>query len=231
LHAVGPNKAVCAVSVYHHDGNEERQHVPGEHQIATSTTDVNCIASENLLCVFGLTRANFLDVSSQARIVWAILCVVNKQYVSVSMLFQSLRDSIRNSCTNAKLRWPYEKQLLKSQKYSLLAYLIILSYFATIVFRNVGFYRYEPGPRLRDIGFDIVADLENNEVMEMLYNLPIVVGLLGMLFCLLVSLFYGNRDTPYVTNMLKRVFAVLAIGHTLRFISYSVTVIPGKKRK
>lgn len=100
------------------------------------------------------------------------------------------------------------------------------------MFRNLAFYRYQPRPRLRDLGFDVLPDLENNEFWEGVKDIPIQASMWAMGITCLISVVFGKgNQTPYAVNMLRRVLAVLALGHCLRFCTYISTTMPGTSER
>jgi hypothetical protein len=123
-----------------------------------------------------------------------------------------MKDRIQRVAENVKKRLIHEIRLAYAQLYFLLLCGFVMVYLSTMVFRNLAFYRFEPRPRLRDLGFEIFADLENNDFWENVKDLPIQFSMWGMGFCCLASLFFGHAKTPYAVNMLRRVIAILALG-------------------
>lgn len=103
-----------------------------------------------------------------------------------------------------------------------------MSYLSTMAFRNLAFYRFEPRPRLRDLGFDTLPDLENNEFWEAVKDVPMTTSMWMMGLTCIASLMFGSGNkTPYAVNMLRRVLAMLSLGHCLRFCTYISTTMPG----
>ena len=101
-------------------------------------------------------------------------------------------------------------------------------YLSTMVFRNLAFYRYEARPRLRDLGFDTLPDLENHGFWSAVKDIPMTTSMWMMGLTCIVSVMFGKgNQTPYAVNMLRRVLAMLAFGHCLRFCTYIGTSMPG----
>ncbi|KAH9260187.1 hypothetical protein BASA81_001356 [Batrachochytrium salamandrivorans] len=137
------------------------------------------------------------------------------------------RRHARSICRNARLRLKHESRLLCAQVYILLLCGFVMTYGSTMVFRNLAFYRYEARPRLKDLGFDSLPDLENNHFWAAMVDYPMQTSMWAMAVTCVVSLLFGTTSTPYAVNMLRRVLAMLALGHCLRFGTYIATTIPG----
>ena len=129
---------------------------------------------------------------------------------------------------NTRRRLVSEYKLLCAQIPFFLLCAFVMVYCSTMVFRNLAFYRYEPRPRLRDLGFDTLPDLENNAQWSGMKDLPMSTSMWAMGVLCVISVFVGNGSrTPYAVNMLRRVLAMLALGHCLRFLTYISTSMPG----
>lgn len=128
---------------------------------------------------------------------------------------------------NSKNRLRHEYRLLCAQLPFFLLCAFIMMYLSTMLFRNLAFYRYEPRPRLKDIGFEFLPDLEHNPFWEGVKDVPMNVSMWTMGLTCVITVFFGKKDTPYAVNMLRRVLAMLSIGHCLRFCTYISTSMPG----
>lgn len=104
-----------------------------------------------------------------------------------------------------------------------------LAYFGYMLFRNLAFYRFQAGPRLRDLGHELVPPL--GPALHQAGELPMLALYLLMAALSLATFVAGPMETtapkPYFINMFRRFVSTLAIGHTLRFASYIGTSLPG----
>jgi len=129
---------------------------------------------------------------------------------------------------NAKRRLIHEYRLVCAQLPFFLLCAFVMMYLSTMVFRNLAFYRYEPRPRLRDLGFDLLPDLENDDFWFAIKDVPMTSSMWLMGFTCIISVLFGKgQETPYAVNMLRRVLAMLSLGHCLRFCTYISTSMPG----
>jgi hypothetical protein len=81
---------------------------------------------------------------------------------------------------------------------------------------------------MRDLGFDFLPDLENNDFWATIKDVPMTTSMWAMGFTCVVSVLFGKgKQTPYAVNMLRRVLAMLSLGHCLRFCTYISTSMPG----
>ena len=109
--------------------------------------------------------------------------------------------------------------------------LTVLVKFAWQVFRNAAFYRYpnnvEISERLGDLGFELIPRFP--DPIAWLGDEPkrrMLIVLLIMIF----AAFRGNKKgsvKPYAVNMGLRFTEMMALGHTLRFMTYIATTLPG----
>jgi PAP2 superfamily C-terminal len=103
-----------------------------------------------------------------------------------------------------------------------------LAYFGYMVFRNLAFYRFSPGPRLPDLGHAYIPSLGPS--LHALGEFPMLLLYL-LVAALSLATFVPPSPTcppkPYFINMFRRFVSILAAGHTLRFLSYIGTSLPG----
>jgi len=124
-----------------------------------------------------------------------------------------------------------ERQLFMKQRKPIFASLFVLVYGAMILFRNIAFYRYRAGPRLKDLGYDLFPEFsedakEITDVPMIALNVVTVVVLMGALLGPHVTGgSFNNR--PHFVNIVRRMLCVYAIGHSLRAMTYLSTTIPG----
>ena len=135
---------------------------------------------------------------------------------------------------NLELRLRKERQLLLYQWKSLLSCALFLVYFALVLFRNLAYYRFLPGPVLKDLGHELLPEITDNlELVDIpMYFLLAILASVGM------GAFIGHDDPkqrahekPYFVNTLRRIMIVFALGHFLRAATYLATSLPGTARQ
>ena len=133
-----------------------------------------------------------------------------------------------------ELRLRRERQLLFAQWKSLLVAAIVLVYFALVLFRNLAYYRFRPGPPLKDLGHELLPEI-SDDVEHVDVPMYFLFALLGLVS---VGAFVGHDDPhqradekPYFVNALRRVMIVFAVGHCLRAATYLSTGLPGTAKQ
>jgi len=133
-----------------------------------------------------------------------------------------------------ELRLRKERQLLLRQWKSFTVAAIVLVYFALVLFRNLAYYRFRPGPPLKDLGHQLIPEISDN--LE-LVDIPMYF-LFALLGGIVLGAFYGHdnpklaaENKPYFVNSLRRVMVVYAIGHCLRAATYLTTSLPGTAKQ
>eukprot|EP01062_Namystynia_karyoxenos_P079931 TRINITY_DN8526_c0_g1_i1.p1 TRINITY_DN8526_c0_g1~~TRINITY_DN8526_c0_g1_i1.p1 ORF type:complete len:417 (+),score=135.90 TRINITY_DN8526_c0_g1_i1:94-1251(+) len=127
-----------------------------------------------------------------------------------------------------EMRLRCEVNLLRRQVVVILVCLVVLIYGALIVFRNLAFYRYKVGERLRDAGHDLFPELPKSK--EKLSDLPMYFYYVLLGTTLLSTLrpsAPGDAPRPYLANIGRRVLQVYCTGHVMRACTYLVTSVPG----
>lgn len=121
-----------------------------------------------------------------------------------------------------------EVALLFAQLPIIAAAVAYLAYFGYMLFRNLAFYRFVPGERLHDLGHDLIPSL--GPTLHVVGELP-MVALYLLITALSLATFIppptNSAPKPYFINMFRRFVCVLGAGHTLRFVSYIGTSLPG----
>lgn len=120
-----------------------------------------------------------------------------------------------------------EVHLLALQPVPILLPVLYLFYFGFMVFRNLAFYRFLPGELLRDLGHELIPALPSR--YHVLAELPMAALYITIALLALATLLPPppGVQKPHIINMFRRYVAVLALGHTLRFLSYISTSLPG----
>jgi hypothetical protein len=133
----------------------------------------------------------------------------------------------RTRLDHLKYRIRCEIQLLRLQAGFFIGAGIIMTYFSALLFRNLAFYRFEPQPRLRDIGFELIPDLEHSIFFHHFMDIPMDFTLASTGIVCILTLFSQNSYPPFAVNMLRRVLWMLCVGHCMRFLTYMSTTMPG----
>ena len=157
-----------------------------------------------------------------------VVIVLCECYLYNKLIYVKMRPSCVIIWKNCKRRLRYEYRLLCAQLPFILLCAFIMTYLSTMVFRNLAFYRFVPRPRMRDLGFDTLPDLENDAFWAAIKDVPMTASMWIMGCTCIISVLFGQgHKTPYAVNMLRRVLAMLSIGHCLRFCTYISTSMPG----
>jgi len=110
-----------------------------------------------------------------------------------------------------------------------------------MVFRNLAYYRFEVGPDLKDIAFDMLPDWEGSGTWMgdiPMYFVSFVLFVMGCFTFVAPREQVPQHETdevpqevllqkPFVVNILRRYVTMLIMGHTLRFFTYISTSLPG----
>jgi hypothetical protein len=129
---------------------------------------------------------------------------------------------------HARRRFSQELSLLRLQWRMWLLCLATGVYGASMVFRNLAFYRYRAGPRLtQDLGFDLLPEWQGYLTDRPMCALQaVLVGACAMSFV-------PRRTGPpasYAVNIVRRWGMMIAMGNTLRFLTYMSTTLPGSAK-
>jgi len=128
----------------------------------------------------------------------------------------------------ARGRFATELHLLRLQWRMLLVCFVADVYGTLMLFRNLGFYRYRAGPRLtQDLGFDLLPEWQGYFT-----NFPMLL-LEIILSCTCFMSFVPRTTAPpaaYAVNIIRRFAMMVAMGQTLRFITFMSTTLPGSAK-
>uniref|UniRef100_A0A7S2W8S8 Sphingomyelin synthase-like domain-containing protein n=1 Tax=Mucochytrium quahogii TaxID=96639 RepID=A0A7S2W8S8_9STRA len=180
--------------------------------------------------------------------------------IETQLIEHGSESDVDDELTEAK-RYPsfgqrmrMERQLFGRQFCPLFLSLVMLVYGALIVFRNLAFYRYRVGPRLRDVGFEVFHEFSKENMKYS--DIPIKVMYIVDGFVLLgtflgeggakrikdaITCLCGKENEqdlraykpftrpprPHFVNVVRRMLCVYAIGHFLRACTYLATTLPG----
>lgn len=115
--------------------------------------------------------------------------------------------------------------LLAAQWRMWLLCLFIDIYCASMLFRNLAFYRFRAGPRLtQDLGYELLPEWKGFWTDQPMYILRVV-----LLLASVISFVPQRRclPAPYVINIWRRWGMMIAMGNILRFLTYISTTLPG----
>eukprot|EP00756_Hemistasia_phaeocysticola_P002329 Hpha_TRINITY_DN11616_c0_g1::TRINITY_DN11616_c0_g1_i1::g.49075::m.49075 len=118
-----------------------------------------------------------------------------------------------------------EAQLFQRQALPIVLAALSLGYISMMVTRNLAYYRYRVGPRLKDIGHDIFPELPAGK--EKLSDVPMYGYYLVLGSTIAAGIRPGDASRPFVANIARRVIQMFAIGHILRAFTYLATSVPG----
>lgn len=115
--------------------------------------------------------------------------------------------------------------LLAAQWRMWLLCLFIDIYCASMLFRNLAFYRFRAGPRLtQDLGHELLPEWKGFWTDQPMYILRFVLLLAsGMTFVPQRR----SLPAPYIVNIWRRWGIMIAMGNILRFLTYISTTLPG----
>jgi hypothetical protein len=140
-------------------------------------------------------------------------------------VFEETHDFHRDVLLHVMKRCSQELCLLRMQWRMWLLCLIVDVYGASMVFRNLAFYRFRAGPRLtQDLGFDILPEWRSYLTDVPLQSLRIV--LFSACFMCFVPR-HRSRPAAYIVNIWRRWGMMIAMGNILRFLTYISTTLPG----
>ena len=101
-------------------------------------------------------------------------------------------------------------------------------YGASMVFRNLAFYRYRAGPRLtQDLGFDVLPESQGYLTDSPMFVLQVI--LIGVCSLSFVPCRTGP-PAAYAVNVVRRWGMMIAMGNTLRFLTYISATLPGSAK-
>lgn len=125
-------------------------------------------------------------------------------------------------------RFKIELSLIRTYWKSVLFILFVLIYLSSVLFRNLAYYRAVQGETLKDLGFEVLPEL--NSSMKAFSEIVIYMNHFVAAITLTVLPIFTKR--PHENGiatiaMLLRMAFVLVIGHFLRFVTYITTSLPG----
>jgi hypothetical protein len=129
---------------------------------------------------------------------------------------------------HVRRRFANELCLLRVQWRMWLLCFTIDVYGACMVFRNLAFYRYRAGLRLtQDLGFDLLPEWQGYLTDSPMCVLQVVlIGACAMSFVPRPT----RPPAEYAVNIIRRWGMMIAMGNTLRFLTYMSTTLPGSAK-
>jgi hypothetical protein len=103
---------------------------------------------------------------------------------------------------------------------------IFLSWGAMYIFRNLAYVRHEQGPRLKDLGFELIPEHDNDFWSEFFLYTNCVTAYL-MLFTLPILWNFAHSRGVYSANIFIKIVNIQCVGHLLRFFTFISTSLPG----
>lgn len=124
-----------------------------------------------------------------------------------------------------KVEWRILKPYLKVVAFCC----FMLLYMSTVVFRNLAYYNFTPGPPLHDLGFKLIPELNDfwTDFSEYILLFTHFLGM-GLLFFLPILTETPHKNRMSTVSIGLRVMIILTFGHCLRFITYIGTTLPGQ---
>ena len=101
--------------------------------------------------------------------------------------------------------------------------IFLMVYVASALGRNLAYYRAVQGPRLNDLGFELIPELPEHLKIwsEVLIYVNHIIGIMVIL-----SPLFLNTDYSIVL-IGKRILTILTVGHMVRIVMYLSTTLPG----
>jgi hypothetical protein len=145
--------------------------------------------------------------------------------LSDNVFDEETQDGYKDMLLHIMQRCLQELCLLRMQWRMWLLCLIVDVYGASMVFRNLAFYRFRAGPRLtQDLGFDMFPEWRSYLTDGPLQALKIV--LFSACFMCFVPR-HRSRTAAYIVNIWRRWGMMIAMGNILRFLTHISTTLPG----
>lgn len=102
-----------------------------------------------------------------------------------------------------------------------------VAYIAQVPYRNLAYYRHEQRSTLKDLGFELIPELkENNKwISELVFWMIHITGVTVIISTWFDSFAHDNNILGVV--LAEKWLDCLTVGHTLRFVTYMSTSLPG----
>lgn len=122
-------------------------------------------------------------------------------------------------------RFMYEVALLVESLPRMVPKVVLLNWGAMYIFRNLAYMRHEQGPRLKDLGFELIPELDNDFWSEVNLYVNGVVAV-SMVLMPLVSE-HAHLRGIYTVDTYTKFINMQCVGHVLRFFTFISTSLPG----
>ncbi len=119
----------------------------------------------------------------------------------------------------------YEAALLIASLPHLLPKILLLNWGAMMIFRNIAYMRHEQGPRLKDLGYELIPEMDSDFWSEMILYVNGVLSISMVVMPVLSD--HAHLRGIHTTNMYMKILNVQCVGHILRFITFVSTSVPG----
>mmetsp|Transcript_3669 Transcript_3669/g.5663 ORF Transcript_3669/g.5663 Transcript_3669/m.5663 type:complete len:366 (-) Transcript_3669:485-1582(-) len=145
------------------------------------------------------------------------------------------QDNRLNKGLDILLSNEYWERLLKRAVYEIALFVaslphlvpkcFLLRWGAMIFFRNLAYVRHEQGPRLKDLGFDLIPENTDDTLSEIFLFVNTYLTLALVFMPVLAS--YANDHGMFTMNIFNKIINLLCVGHILRFFTFISTSLPG----
>jgi len=119
----------------------------------------------------------------------------------------------------------YEIALFVASLPHLVPKCFLLRWGAMIFFRNLAYVRHEQGPRLRDLGFDLIPENTDDTLSEIFLFVNTYLTLALVFMPIVTS--YAHNHGMFTVNIFNKIINLLCVGHILRFFTFISTSLPG----
>jgi hypothetical protein len=115
--------------------------------------------------------------------------------------------------------------LLKYHFINILVDLFLTVYVAGGVARNIAYYRNVQGSRLKDLGYEIIPEI--NDKFNIISEIVMwIINIIGFSILVIPVFYHPDKQKLSMINMGVRIFNVLTIGNILRAIMFLSTSLP-----
>ena len=119
----------------------------------------------------------------------------------------------------------YEIALLFASLPHLVPKCFLLKWGAMVLFRNLAYMRHDQRPRLKDLGFELIAENTDDAMSEFFLFVNTYLTLLLVFMPVLTS--HANNYGMFSVTIFNKIINLLCVGHVLRFFTFISTSLPG----
>jgi hypothetical protein len=124
-----------------------------------------------------------------------------------------------------KGRVKFEAALLVAALPHLIPKNFLLQYCAMCLFRNLAYSRHVQGPRLKDLGFELIPESDSDFWSEVFLYVNGAVSLLAVTMPILCN--HAHQRGVYAVDVFLEIVNIQCVGHLLRFFTFMSTSLPG----